>query len=189
MVVTALGEVSPTNPRVDVDGDGSVAIADLLLVVENLDDPVVGAAPTITTLPISVDVQALEAHLNVLHVSSDGSHKYRYAIAILENLLASMRPMETQLLPNYPNPFNPETWIPYQLSEDTPISISIYDTTGKLVRTLSLGFQSIGFYKSRGRAAYWDGRNALGEQVANGLYFYTLSAGEFTATRKMLILK
>ncbi|MDE0683304.1 MAG: T9SS type A sorting domain-containing protein [Candidatus Poribacteria bacterium] len=98
-------------------------------------------------------------------------------------------PKRNQLLQNYPNPFNPETWIPYQLAEDTPVSVSIYDITGKLVRTLSLGFQSAGFYNSRERAAYWDGRNKLGEPVASGLYFYTLKAGDFTATRKMLIRK
>ena len=113
----------------------------------------------------------------------------------LANAVLSVRldgigqPKQNLLLQNYPNPFNPETWIPYQLSEDTPVSISIYDTTGRLVRTLSLGFQSAGFYNSRERAAYWEGRNAVGEPVASGLYFYTLTTGDFTATRKMLIRK
>ena len=99
------------------------------------------------------------------------------------------QPTQNFLLQNYPNPFNPETWIPYQLSEDSPVSVHIYDTTGKLVRTLSLGFQSAGFYNSREQAAYWDGRNQLGEPVASGVYFYTLTAGDFNATRKMLIMK
>ena len=99
------------------------------------------------------------------------------------------RPEQNLLLQNYPNPFNPETWIPYQLSEDTPVSISIYDTTGKLVRTLSLGFQSAGFYNSQGRAAYWDGRNALGERVASGLYFYQLTTPAFQQTRRLVIVK
>ena len=85
------------------------------------------------------------------------------------------QPAQNLLLQNYPNPFNPETWIPYQLSEDTLVSVSIYDTTGQLVRTFSLGFQSAGFYNSQGRAAYWDGRNALGERVASGIYFYQLT--------------
>ena len=96
---------------------------------------------------------------------------------------------ETTLLPNYPNPFNPETWIPYQLAEPTDVSISIYAADGKLIRTLVLGHRSVGIYESRNRAAYWDGKNALGEPVASGVYFYTLTAGEFTATRKMLIRK
>ena len=99
------------------------------------------------------------------------------------------QPEQNLLLQNYPNPFNPETWIPYQLSEGSPVSISIYDTTGKLVRTLSLGFQSAGFYNSQGRAAYWDGRNALGERVASGIYFYQLTTPAFQQTRRLVILK
>ena len=96
---------------------------------------------------------------------------------------------ETALLPNYPNPFNPETWIPYRLAKPADVSISIYAADGMLVRTLGLGHRSVGLYESRSRAAYWDGKNALGEPVASGVYFYTLSAGEFSATRKMLIRK
>ena len=96
---------------------------------------------------------------------------------------------ENTLLANYPNPFNPETWIPYQLSTSADVSVSIYSVNGRLVRRLDLGHQSAGVYRSRGRAAYWDGRNAFGERVASGLYFYTLTAGDFTATRKMLIRK
>ena len=99
------------------------------------------------------------------------------------------KPNQSQLLQNYPNPFNPETWIPYQLSEDSPVSVSIYDTTGKLIRTLSLGFQSAGFYNSRGYAAYWDGRNELGERVASGIYFYQLTTPSFHQTRRLVILK
>ncbi len=98
-------------------------------------------------------------------------------------------PRRNHLLQNYPNPFNPETWIPYQLSEAGTVSVSIYDTGGKLVRTLSLGFQSAGFYNSRERAAYWDGRNALGEPVASGVYFYQLTTPSFQQTKRMLILK
>ena len=113
----------------------------------------------------------------------------------LENAVMSIRfdsigqPKLTQLLQNFPNPFNPETWIPYQLSEDSLVSLSIYDTTGKLVRTLPLGYQSAGFYHSRGRAAYWDGRNAFGEQVASGVYFYQLTTPSFHQTRRLVILK
>ena len=98
-------------------------------------------------------------------------------------------PKRSLLLQNYPNPFNPETWIPYQLSEDNSVSISIYDTTGKLVRTLSLGFQSAGFYNSREHAAYWDGRNTLGERVASGIYFYQLTTPSFQHTRRLVIVK
>ena len=101
----------------------------------------------------------------------------------------SQVPSETALLPNYPNPFNPETWIPYHLSDPAEVTLSIYSADGRLVRTLALGHQAAGIYESKSRAAYWDGRNAVGERVASGLYFYTLTAGDFAATGKMLILK
>ena len=100
-----------------------------------------------------------------------------------------LRPKETTLLANYPNPFNPETWIPYQLSKPADVTLTIYDIQGRAVRTLALGHQPIGIYHGKSRAAYWDGRNALGERVASGLYFYTLTAGDFSATRKLLIRK
>ena len=96
---------------------------------------------------------------------------------------------QTALFANYPNPFNPETWIPYQLSAPADVRISIYSVEGTLVRTLPLGAQAVGVYTSRARAAYWDGHNNIGEPVASGIYFYTLKAGEFSATRRMLILK
>ena len=98
-------------------------------------------------------------------------------------------PAETALLSNYPNPFNPETWIPYQLAKSADVTLTIYDIKGREVRRLALGHRPAGFYRSRGRAAHWDGRNQIGEKVATGLYFYTLTTGEFTATGKMLIQK
>ena len=105
------------------------------------------------------------------------------------NLNGIGTPRRSLLLQNYPNPFNPETWIPYHLSEDSPVSISIYDASGGLVRTFSLGFQSAGFYYDRERAAYWDGKNALGERVASGVYFYRLATPSFEQTRRMIVLK
>ena len=107
-------------------------------------------------------------------------------IAVAEMLRV---PEETSLLPNYPNPFNPETWIPYQLAEPADVALTIYDIKGNVVRDIDLGHQRAGIYESKSRAAYWDGRNAQGERVASGVYFYTLKAGDFTATRKMLIQK
>ena len=103
--------------------------------------------------------------------------------------VGDVHPAETLLGQNFPNPFNPETWIPYQLSEDSAVSISIYDTAGKLVRTLSLGFQSTGFYNSRDRAAYWDGRNNIGERVASGNYYYRLTTLSYHQTRRLVIIK
>ena len=99
------------------------------------------------------------------------------------------RPKQTLLLQNYPNPFNPETWIPYHLSEAASVTLSVYDTTGQRIRTLSLGFQSAGFYQSRSRAAYWDGRNDLGERVSSGVYFYQLSTPSERQMKRMVIVK
>ena len=98
-------------------------------------------------------------------------------------------PTETQLLANYPNPFNPETWIPYQLAKDTDVQLLIYDMHGKIVRSLTLEHQFAGYYTNSSRAAYWDGRNALGERVASGVYFYQLLTTETSLIRKMVILK
>ena len=98
-------------------------------------------------------------------------------------------PQKTELLTNYPNPFNPETWIPYQLAASADVTLTIYAADGAVVRTLAVGHQPAGTYQSRARAAYWNGRNAVGELVASGVYFYTLTAGDFRATRKLLIRK
>ena len=108
----------------------------------------------------------------------------------LEDLIAYEIPAETELLRNYPNPFNPETWIPYRLAEDANVSLTIYDTSGALVRSIDIGHQTAAVYETRAKAIYWDGRNQFGEQVASGLYFYHLSAGDdFSGTRRMVILK
>ncbi|MBM3241204.1 T9SS type A sorting domain-containing protein [Candidatus Poribacteria bacterium] len=94
-----------------------------------------------------------------------------------------------ELLDNYPEPSNPETWIPYKLPEDAEVTIRIYSATGQLVRTLNPGRQTAGAYIDKNKAAYWDGRNDEGSKVASGVYFYTLQAGKYTATRKMTLLK
>ena len=98
-------------------------------------------------------------------------------------------PLETVLLGNYPNPFNPETWIPYHLATDAKVILTIYDTKGRVVRQLDLGSQPAGYYTNRHRAAYWDGHNKKGESVASGVYFYQLRAGEYSATKRMVIVK
>ena len=190
LVVTALGESPPANPNFDVNADGTVNIADLLLVVEALDDPVAAAAPTLGETVTALDPAQLAMQIDILRAESDGSMKYEHAIAFFQSLLASIRPTETQLLANYPNPFNPETWIPYQLAKETSdVQVTIYDGRGVVVRQLMLGHQAPGFYTSRSRAAYWDGRNTLGERVASGIYFYQLQADGVSSLRKMFIRK
>ena len=104
-------------------------------------------------------------------------------------LESAPHPETPVLFQNYPNPFNPETWIPYQLSEAAEVNITIYNVTGNIVRVLDLGHQAAGYYRGRSQAAYWDGTNNLNERVASGIYFYRIQVGEFSATRRMLILK
>ena len=113
----------------------------------------------------------------------------RKAYTTLHVTFDSIAPMHTRLLQNYPNPFNPETWIPYQLASDAVVTLNIYDTKSMLVRQLDLGYQQAGYYTDRLQAAYWDGRNHLGESVGSGIYFYQLRAGDYTTMRKMVILK
>jgi len=101
----------------------------------------------------------------------------------------AIRPDHSALLQNFPNPFNPETWIPYQLKEGSEVSIRIFNVSGNLVRELRLGYKPAGLYISRDRSAYWNGRNEAGEFVSSGLYFYSIEAGEFIVTHKMIMLK
>ncbi len=187
LVASALGTAGP-DLAADVNGDGIVNILDLVLVAGALGNT--AAAPSV--LPGALDVltardvrewltQAQE--LDVMDATS------RRGVLLLEQLLEALTPKDTVLLFNYPNPFNPETWIPYRLAEDSDVVLTIYDTAGITVRRLDLGHQSAGFYDSRSHAIYWDGRNDFGEQAASGLYFYHLSAGDYSATRKMLIRK
>jgi hypothetical protein len=95
----------------------------------------------------------------------------------------------TRLLQNYPDPFNPETWIPYELSKEADVSLELHDSAGYLVRKLVLGTKPKGRYLDKRRTIYWDGRNERGESVPSGVYFYTLKSADFSATRKMILLK
>ena len=185
LVAQQLGKRVPTGSAVDVNGDGVVSILDLIRVAQGIAGS--PAAPAIGAE--SADAATIEAWIAQARLEDDGSLAFKQGIANLENLLASLIPEETALLHNYPNPFNPETWIPYQLAESAEVTLTIYDMNGQLVQRLAVGHQAAGMYKSRSRAIYWDGRNQLGESVASGLYFYTLTTGDFTATRRMLILK
>ena len=197
LVTAALGQSGNdiVDDRTDVNGDGTVNQDDLTLVTDNLDTD--GGAPSTSDLLTLLERETLETlnratletYLNALRAESDRSPKYLRAIAMLENLLAATRPKQTQLLANYPNPFNPETWIPYQLANASDVQISIYDTHGTVVRQLALGHQPEGYYTTRSRAAYWDGRNTFGERVVSGIYFYQFQADNISSLRKLLILK
>ena len=185
-----LGESEPDNPRADVNGDGAVNILDIVLISQHLGESSgAPAAHTSVSVYQNVDSATIRTWINLAQVADDGSAVYREGIANLKRLLTANVPQKTALLANYPNPFNPETWMPYQLAKPAEVSVSIYAADGKLIRTLALGHQAAGVYHNRSRAAYWDGKNAIGESVASGVFFYTLKAGDFTASRKMLILK
>ena len=127
--------------------------------------------------------------IKTAQAEDDGSLVVRQGITNLQRLLTIVTPQQTALLANYPNPFNPETWIPYQLAAASDVTLTIYTADGQQVRKLALGHKPAGIYESKSRAVYWDGKNDLGELVVSNIYFYTLSTGDFTATRKMLIIK
>ena len=188
LVTIALGQKLPENPRTDVNGDGVVDGKDAALVAEHLGEGDAPAAPY-SIGPAALTPETVRQALDILRAADDGSLTFQRGIAKLEHLLALFIPGKTALFANYPNPFNPETWIPYQLAEHADVTLHIYSIDGKLIRTLAIGYQLAGLYQYRSRAVYWDGRNALGEPVASGVYFYTLTTGAFTATRRMLILK
>ena len=174
--------------KYDVNGDGSVDVADLLLIITNRQEA--ASAPAVVGMKFTAaQIDRIKAQVALLAAKNDRSPAAMQTLAYLRSLIAMARPEKTQLLANYPNPFNPETWIPYRLATAANVTVTIYDINGQVVRRLALGHQTAGIYQSRSRAAYWDGRNAFGEPVASGLYFYTLTAGDFTATRKMLIRK
>ena len=183
---TTDGEDAPE----DVNGDDIVDIGDLLDIAGILPD--FGAPPAHDSLGA---LTPLISRASVLHWLAEAKHYSRtrpvsgQGILFLEQLLARLTPKTSRLLPNYPNPFNPETWIPYRLAADAEVTLTVYDIHGRVVRTLALGYKSAGFYEGRSRAAYWDGRNQLGEPTASGIYFYTLQADDFAATRKMIIRK
>ena len=172
----------------DVNGDGIVNIVDLVKVAGEMGAGAAAPAAHPQTLEILTAADVRQWLTQAQHLDLTDATSQR-GILMLQQLLAALIPKETSLLPNYPNPFNPETWIPYQLADPGEVMLTIYAVDGRLVRTLALGHQPAGIYQSKNRAAYWDGKNELGEPVASGAYFYTLTAGEFTATRKMLILK
>ena len=176
----------------DVNGDEIVNVVDLLLVAAALADNMSAAPAARAQLPNDITAATIQQWLTEAKLTGKITLVYQRGILVLEQLLAALTPEATALLPNYPNPFNPETWIPYKLAIACRAQISIYDTNGVLVRQLDLGYQRAGYYTHRSRAAYWDGRNDVGERVATGVYFYrlqTAQTGYVPVLRKMVILK
>ena len=186
MIASNLGQAGQDDA--DVNGDGVITVLDLVMVAGLFD---VAAAAPAAHLQVSEAITAVEVQgwLTNARGLETKDPLIKRGVMMLEQLLATLTPKETELLANYPNPFNPETWIPYRLAEDTFVTLTIYDGGGQVVRTLEVGHRIASAYENRSKAIYWDGRNDLGEGVASGVYFYHLSAGDYSATRKMLILK
>ncbi len=187
VIASELGNAG-TNLAVDVNRDGAVNVLDLIMVAGMFDSAAAApsAHPQVSETLITVEVHGWLIDARALEVRDPIMKR---GFLVLKQLLVSLTPKETELLANYPNPFNPETWIPYRLAEDAFVTLTIYDEAGRVVRTLEVGHRIAAAYESRSQAIYWDGRNQVGEQVASGVYFYHLSAGDYSATRKMLILK
>ncbi len=184
-VAQALGKDSLKG---DVNGDGVVNVFDLVFVAGAIGGG--GAAPSAYSLDLSIiNATDVERWLTDAQGLGVGDANFQRGIRFLEGLLAALTPKETTLLPNYPNPFNPETWIPYHLAREAEVAITIYDTKGTQVRRLALGNQEAGYYAERGRAAYWDGRNESGEPIVSGIYIYQFRAGDYAASRRMVIVK
>ena len=188
-------DAASANNYPDVNSDGVIDVRDLVAIAAEINPD--AAAPTLrkrTTETAMLTAEKLTQWIQLAKQLDTQNSYTRKGITVLEQLLAALTftevlPQETALLRNYPNPFNPETWIPYQLARPAEVKVSIHSVDGKLVRTLALGHLPAGVYYRKSRAVYWDGRNELGESVASGVYFYTLTAGDFTATGKMLIRK
>ena len=166
--VTGTGEMGYRMTTVDIQAMWAATVGDILEITARSPDPYIGVASLQYT------------------VTAEDVRRSRIE---LPALIAYEIPTKTELLRNYPNPFNPETWIPYRLAEDAFIILTIYDGNGQVVRTLNVGHRIAAIYERRSKAIYWDGKNGLGEPVASGVYFYSLSAGDYSATRKMVILK
>ena len=187
LIASKLGNTG-TNLVVDVNRDGTVSILDLVLAAGMFDGAAAAPSvqPQVPETLTAVEVQGWLTDARALEVRDS---IVKRGFLVLEQLLVSLTPTETQLLANYPNPFNPETWIPYRLAEDAFVTLTIYDLSGRVVRALQVGHRIASAYENRSKAIYWDGRNEVGEWVASGVYFYTLTAGDYSATRKMVIRK
>ena len=187
LIASKLGNAG-ANLVADVNEDGVVSILDLILAAGMFEGTAAApsAQPQVPETLTAVEVEGWLTDARALQVRDPIMKR---GFLMLEQLLVSLTPKETELLSNYPNPFNPETWIPYRLAEDANVTLTIYDSSGQVVRTLDVGHQIASAYESRSKAVYWDGRNEFGEPVASGIYFYTLTTGDYSATRRMVILK
>ena len=175
----------------DVNGDQNVNIFDLVMVAGNFGQSTVGASPQLAE-QLKLNTQQkrqIGQAIDQLQALTQPSEQEETVLDLLLAILPQRLPTENRLLANYPNPFNPETWIPFELGQDVKVEISIYQADGRIIRQLDLGYKWDGRYHHQEKAAYWDGRTELGEKASSGLYFYQIQAGTYSQTRSMIILK
>jgi hypothetical protein len=182
--------IAPQYPNPDVNGDSIVDTRDIVLVGKHFGEVYSSSAPSQDLwsidpqyLPILAEIYA------IMEAEPSADPNFIATKSLIFRLMASAGIIRTEVFQNYPNPFNPETWIPYQLAEDSEVTVRIYNSAGRLIRTLDLGHRAVGSYITRDAAAYWDGKTDTGEYVSSGVFFYTIQAGEFTATKKMAVEK
>jgi hypothetical protein len=188
--VVGLKELSDEDiDAADVTGEGKVTALDAALILQY-------TVGLITQFPVeskigapTLEATSEEAALRKTIAQLEATTLNQEQKQVLEQLKRLVLPARTALFQNYPNPFNPDTWLPYQLATDAPVTIRIYNIKCQLIRLINLRHQKAGIYMTKDRAAYWDGKNATGEAVSSGVYFYQLQAGDFLATRKMVIVK
>jgi hypothetical protein len=183
----SFGQDASEGDSADVNRDGRVDLLDLIIVCKHFGATTIDASPTKGAVVVAPEQLAV---LRRLYESIDGSDDdLIMAKRLLAELigLPAIQITRSRLMQNYPNPCNPETWLPYELAEPGTVIISIYTSAGQLVRTLDLGYRAMGSYSSRSKAAHWDGTNEAGEMVSSGLYFCTIKSGDFSAVRKLIV--